>query len=155
MIVVTADAVLPMTQFPLAWRFTAAEAGWTPARLADIRPLTPALAAAVSARLEARRSPLEGHASEASLDIPAPCVSQADVVRTREVLAGLGAADAERVVVSWDERCALETSWRTFRSHWETFCYPGTDDVTVVPLDERWTLCYHHWEAFTFVPWPS
>jgi hypothetical protein len=154
MIVVPAEAVVPMAQFPLAWRFTAAEAGWTPARLADIRPLTPAAAAVLNTRLAARRPAPDGH-TEASHEIPAPCVSHEDVVRTREALAGLGAADAERIVISWDERTALETSWRTFRTHWETFCYPGTDDATIAPLDERWTLCYHHWEAFTFTPWPA
>jgi hypothetical protein len=55
-----------------------------------------------------------------------------------------------RVVVSWDRRTALETSWGTFASQWESFCYPGSDDATVCPLDERWVLCYHHWEAFSF-----
>lgn len=157
MIVVPADAVVPMAQFPLAWRFTAAEAGWTPARLADIRPLTPAFAAALGARLAMRfdSGPHEGRGAGPSHEIPAPCVNQADVVRTREALAGLGASDAERVLLSWDDRTALETSWRTFRTHWETFCYPGSDDVTITPVDERWTLCYHHWEAFTFTPWPA
>ena len=37
----------------------------------------------------------------------------------------------------------------------EAFCYPGSDDVTITPLDERWVLCYHHWEAFSFAARPS
>ena len=53
-------------------------------------------------------------------------------------------------LVSWEPAVALETSWRTFTTQWQAFCYPGTDDVTISPLDERWVLCYHHWEAFSF-----
>ena len=52
--------------------------------------------------------------------------------------------------MSWEPTVALETSWRTFTTQWQAFCYPGTDDVTISPLDERWVLCYHHWEAFSF-----
>jgi hypothetical protein len=152
MIVVPADAVVPMAQFPLAWRFTAAEAGWTPARLADVRPLTAAFASTLHARLATRGPGPDGRVPESGQDIPAPCVSEADVVRTREALGALGPSDTERIILSWDERTALETSWRTFRGRWENFCYPSSDDVTIVPIDERWTLCYHHWEAFTFVP---
>ena len=82
--------------------------------------------------------------------IAAPCENAADVVRTRDTLAGLPIGADERIVVSWEPAVALETSWRTFTTQWQAFCYPGTDDVTISPLDERWVLCYHHWEAFSF-----
>ena len=87
--------------------------------------------------------------------IAAPCESAADVVRTRDALGGLPIGADERIVVSWEPAVALETSWRTFTTEWQAFCYPGTDDVTISPLDERWVLCYHHWEAFSFTARPN
>ena len=82
--------------------------------------------------------------------IAAPCENEADLVRTRDALRALPVDADARIVVSWEPAIALETSWRTFAAQWQAFCYPGTDDVTICPLDERWVLCYHHWEAFSF-----
>jgi hypothetical protein len=31
------------------------------------------------------------------------------------------------------------------------FCYPSSDDVTVVPVSGAWQLIYHHYEQFDFV----
>lgn len=41
--------------------------------------------------------------------------------------------------------------WGTFVSFWDDFCYAGSDDVTILPLREHWTLCYDHDEQFRFV----
>jgi hypothetical protein len=151
--IIDADLV-PMDQFPLAWRFT--DERWSRhggGLLRDIRPLSGLRAAQLNAPLtaachvarDAVRDPAGDH-------VAAACQDEAGARRITDALARLGPADDERIVVSWDPRSALETSWRTFREHWEVFCYPGTDDVTISPLDERWVLCYHHWEEFSFAP---
>ena len=134
MITVDGADVVPMDQFPLAWRFT--DERWDARRggpRADLHPLRPARAR----------------------ELAAPCVNAADVVRTRDALGNLPIGADERIVVSWEPAVALETSWRTFTTEWQAFCYPGTDDVTISPLDERWVLCYHHWEAFSFTTRPN
>lgn len=153
MIRVDASDYVPLAHFPLAWRFT--DARWDlrgPAALRDVRPLTVTRAKSLCGPLSAACAATR---DDASRHVPAPCESDADVQRVAAALAGLPIADGERLVLCWDERTALETSWQTFRQHWETFCYPGSDDLTVSPLDERWVLCYHHWEEFSFTARPE
>ena len=153
MIAIDAADVMPLAQFPLAWRFT--DERWSgdgaDARR-DVRPLAAARAAALHGPLVAAyqvaREAMARH-------VPAACQDEAGARRIAAALAALPPGDDERVVVSWDQATALETSWRTFREHWEIFCYPGSDDVIISPLDERWVLCYHHWEEFTFTPRPA
>jgi hypothetical protein len=151
--VITIDAadVVPMDQFPLAWRFT--DERWDARRgglRADLRPLRPARAGELAPRLADACALYHHGEGKPDVHIAAPCESAADVVRTRDRLARLPIGEDERIVVSWEPGVALETSWRTFTTQWQAFCYPGTDDVTISPLDERWVLCYHHWEAFSF-----
>jgi hypothetical protein len=149
--IVDAD-VVPMDQFPLAWRFT--DDRWTrrgAAKLRDIRPLSGARAAELNGPMTAAcHVARDAVRDPAEAQVAAACQDEAGARRVADALAGLGPGDDERIVVSWDPRSALETSWRTFREHWEVFCYPGSDDVTISPLDERWVLCYHHWEEFSF-----
>jgi hypothetical protein len=142
--------VVPMNQFALAWRFT--DERWSRrggAALQDVRPLTAARAAALHGPLAtAGHLAREGGARH----VAAACQDEAGARQVGSGLAALPPADHERVVVVWDQATALETSWKTFREHWEVFCYPGSDDASISPLDERWLLCYHHWEEFSFTP---
>jgi hypothetical protein len=153
--VITIDPadVVPLSQFALAWRFT--DDRWSrhgDAALRDIRPLTPGRAAELHRPLAAACQLAREAAAQ---HVPAACEDHAGARRVSQALAGLGPADRERVVLSWDQATALETSWRTFREHWELFCYPGSDEVTISPLDERWVLCYQHWEEFSFARRPD
>jgi hypothetical protein len=54
------------------------------------------------------------------------------------------------VVVSWDESTAHRTTWEVFTAHWDTFCYPASDDVLILPDSIGWALAYFHWEEFQF-----
>ncbi|HWJ54632.1 MAG TPA: hypothetical protein VNR90_00425 [Vicinamibacterales bacterium] len=151
MIAIDPADVVPMDQFPLAWRFT--DERWDARRgglRADLRPLRPARARELAPRMAEACAAHHQDEGKPDVHVAAPCESAVDVVRTRDALAGLPVAADERIVVSWEPTVALETSWRTFTMQWQAFCYPGTDDVTISPLGERWVLCYHHWEAFSF-----
>jgi len=147
-IAIDAADVVPMDQFPLAWRFT--DDRWArhgaDARL-DMRPLRAARAAVLHGPLAGASSAARHTAAE---HVAAACQDEAGARRVSDALASLGPGDDERVIIVWDPRTALETSWRTFSANWEVFCYPGTDDVTISALDGRWVLCYHHWEEFSF-----
>jgi hypothetical protein len=152
-LVIDAADAIPLAQFALSWRFT--DERWSGSGAdarRDIRPLAPARAAALHGPLVAAyhiaRDAIARH-------VPADCQDEAGARRIAAALAGLPPDAAERIVVAWDQATALETSWRTFREHWEVFCYPGSDDVIVSPLDERWLLSYHHWEEFTFTERPG
>jgi hypothetical protein len=140
--------VVPMDQFPLAWRFTDERwSGRGAARLRDIRPLTTRRAAELHRLLAAIHHVDRDAGTE---HVPAACQDEAGARQVGQALARLRPGDDERIVLSWDQSAALETSWRTFREQWEVFCYPGSDDLTITPLDGRWVLSYHHWEEFSF-----
>ena len=153
MITFDAAEVVPMNQFQLAWRFT--DERWSRRdgeALRDVHPLTAARAGVLHGPLSAA-----GHLARegGARHVPAACQDEAGARQVGSALAALGPLDHERVAIVWDPSTALETSWRTFREHWELFCYPGSDDVTISPLDERWVLGYHHWEEFAFTPRPG
>ena len=151
MITIEVADVVPMDQFPLAWRFTDERWDALPGgQRADLHPLRPARARELASPLAEACALYHHGEGKADVHIAAPCETAADVERTRERLSDLPIGADERIVVSWESAVALETSWRTFTTHWQAFCYPSSDDVTVSPLDERWVLCYHHWEAFSF-----
>lgn len=152
MIIIDPADVVPLDQFPLAWRFT--DERWTrrgAGQLRDIHPLSAGRAAELHGpMIAACQAAREAARDTAAEHVAAACQDEAGARRVGEALASLGPADDERIVISWDPRAALETSWRTFRTHWEVFCYPGSDDATITSVDERWVLCYHHWEEFSF-----
>ena len=55
------------------------------------------------------------------------------------------------VYVSWNRDLAVETSWHILTEYWDDFCYPSSDDVTVVSTSGTWQLVYHHYEQFDFI----
>jgi hypothetical protein len=140
--IATAD-VVPLAEFPLRWRFGGHPYGDVPSdTLARIHPLGAARAGTLAAL--ARESYRDG--------MPAGTTFRSDdqpgVVTSR--LRALPPAPADRIVISWNDRTAVATDWEIFVAHWDDFCYPASDDVTVWPLDESWTLWYRHFECFQF-----
>ncbi|HWQ91126.1 MAG TPA: hypothetical protein VN673_05605 [Clostridia bacterium] len=55
-----------------------------------------------------------------------------------------------RIYVSWTKQLAVETKWDIFTEYWDDFCYPSSDDVTVVPVVGEWQFIYQHYEQFDF-----
>ena len=113
MITVDPADVVPMDQFPLAWRFT--DERWDARRgglRADLHPLRPARARELAPRLAEACAVHHLDEGRPDVHIAAPCESAADVVRTRDTLAGLPIGADERIIVSWEPTVALETSWQ-------------------------------------------
>jgi hypothetical protein len=132
---------MTIQEFPLAWRWTQSEhAVLPPDVLERIRPLSSAESAQVH---ESSNFPRSSAADSRSTE-------DATGVRTwlRRVQPDLQA----RVFVSWSENLAVETNWDIFIEYWDDFCYPSSDDVTIVPIAGGWRLIYHHYEQFEFVP---
>lgn len=151
MIQLATEDFVPLAHFGRARRF--ADPAFNvlpPETLADLRPLTPSRAAALHPSLTRACATLHLGVSEASISFRADGTDEGSDARTRGDLAALPIDDGERVIVSWDATDAAETSWKTFRTYWDDFCYPSSDDVTISPLDERWLLCYHHEGRFAF-----
>ena len=57
---------------------------------------------------------------------------------------------AEKVIVSWQPDTAVIVSSKLFIEHWEDFCYPSSDDVSIWPFDEKWVVHYWHEEMFCY-----
>ena len=132
-----------MDEFPLGWRFTAVRLGTDAAQfLSRVRPLTADAAARVA----------QSSATLASgSDTPSQFIRSDDPPGTvRRHLAALGIDPATDVMLSWNPATALSTDWMTFVAHWDDFCYPASDDVVIRPVDDGWTLRYHHYEVFQF-----
>jgi hypothetical protein len=134
---------VPLEQSGRWWRWSEARTNrLPPSALAHIRALRPERAADLAPRAAflcaARR--------DGMTNFPAG----ADAGAVRLALGALGVDAHTRVVVSWDETDAVLTDWSTFVAYWDDFCYPGSDDLTVWPVGEEWTLCYDHTEQFRF-----
>ncbi len=100
MITIDAADVVPMNQFPLAWRFT--DERWSRRggeALRDVRPLTPARAAGLHGPLTAACVV----AREAGArHVPAACQDEAGAREVGAALRALTPADDERIAIVWD-----------------------------------------------------
>ena len=54
------------------------------------------------------------------------------------------------IFVSWDRGTAVITSSDVFIQHWNDFCYPSSDDVTIWPKDISWVIQYRHHEQYSY-----
>jgi hypothetical protein len=58
-------------------------------------------------------------------------------------------------LVSWDKRTAVAVPWGLFTQHWDDFCYPSSDDVTIAITTGEWIIEYAHYEQMQWLPRPS
>ncbi len=131
---------MTIREFPLAWRWTQASHAVLPDQVIDqLRPLNPAEAMRVHTIPVAERPP----GISCSTNNPDPSGVQVWLRRVQPDVAA-------RVYVSWDQDLAIETTWRIFTQYWDDFCYPSSDDVTVIPVAGSWRLDYYHYEQFEF-----
>ena len=56
----------------------------------------------------------------------------------------------QTIIVSWNNRMAVLVEWKVFCEYWDDFCYPASDDVTIFPISEEWSLLYSHDEYLNF-----
>lgn len=129
---------MTIQEFPLAWRWTqSSHAVLPPDVLARIRPLSPSEAAHIQER--------------SSRQYAGGAVCRPAGHGAREWLRSVQPDLAASVFVSWSEAWAVETSWEIFTEYWDDFCYPSSDDVSVIPVAGTRHLTYHHYEQFDFV----
>lgn len=134
---------VPLDDFRLHWRFSGRRHGGLSGEvLRRIRPLSEATISRLGPRVAAAVH------DGGSFDVTFRSDDTPDVVRSR--LRELPPAATDAVLVAWDARTAVITDWELFVTYWDDFCYPSSDDVTVLPLDGEWVLCYRHYEAVQF-----
>ena len=142
------DKFTLIEEFPLFWRWNSSTHTQLPeAVLRQIRPLPVPRAAELDHDFRRFLSGqnLGGPSLGSVFRIEAT-----DPAKTSKRLASAVGSFSGDVVVSWSAELAVVVPWALFLSYWDDFCYPSSDDVTVVPIEEQWVLLYHHDEAFEF-----
>ncbi len=140
---------LPLDDFALLWRWTRHGAEQVAVDgLPLLRPFVRARAAALHAEALAVAQPRA--VSELKLNIIVEADEPDNVDGVRQRLMHLLATAETTVVVSWDAETAALTTWQYFAQHWDDFCYPASDDVTVWAPGKAWVLNYRHFQSFEF-----
>lgn len=165
MVVLTAASFTPLDTFRLRWRWTDPRWDLLPLdSLATICPLVPARAAELAhaiapvdqelwrlALAPAQRAPQASgtsFVSAARFDTAA-----AEPARIAAWLREQTGDDDTTIAVLWDDETAVLTTWRVFAASWDAFCYPSSDNVTIIPPNGAWLLRYHHEEVFVLGRW--
>jgi hypothetical protein len=151
MLAITNSDTVPLQHFSLLWRFTAPEfRQLSTTELAKIRPLSLSASKAVDDAVRSlfggdqSRFPPQGFVNTARLD------TSASANAGRSWLERILWDEKQEVVISWDADVAVVTMLPLFIKYWDDFCYPGSDDTTVVPLDLSWIVQYSHEEVLFF-----
>lgn len=53
----------------------------------------------------------------------------------------------ENVIVTWNRTTTLKTTKELFLKYWDDFCYPSSDDVTIISEETNWVMFYNHIEV--------
>ena len=143
--------LVPLAGFSERWRFAHPSTGYvSPDLERRLRPLGAALAAEVGAEALRRHPEDPGDGATAGVRTH----SDTDGEPARSWLGSLPVAPRTAVVVSWGPGAALVTEWEVFVAHWDDFCHPSADDVTVWEPGAAWTLCYWHYGVLRFSSHP-
>jgi hypothetical protein len=127
-----------LSAFPLNWRWKIAD-GFSQPELANIKPLRTERAStlyAIATRINAGAEPLSVSAETS------------DDEQIRSWLLTLDASREDQTLLWWDKDTAVAIPWGLFVDRWTDFCYPSSDDVTIVPGTGRWRIEFWHWESF-------
>lgn len=73
--------------------------------------------------------------------------SDSHVERFRNELQQLTQEFNENVFISWNRSTVVYTTKEIFIKFWDDFCYPSSDDVTVISELTNWVLLYNHIEV--------
>ena len=64
----------------------------------------------------------------------------------RRKLASITEKWNESLIVSWDQTTTLKITKEIFLKYWDDFCYPSSDDVTIISVETNWIMYYRHYE---------
>ena len=131
-----------LEEFPLAWRWTQeSHALLSDEELIQIEPLKNGSAQKVSDFLQQLSAKMTLSDDQS---LSTSTTSADDVAKWLKSLP----VSNDAILVSWDPETAVRVAWPLFIFRWDDFCYPSSDDATIVPLDGGWLMSYFHWEEF-------
>jgi hypothetical protein len=79
--------------------------------------------------------------------ISATCDKEENIELFRNKLTSILDPWPENVIVTWNRRTTLKTTKELFLKYWDDFCYPSSDDVTIISEDTNWIMFYNHIEV--------
>ena len=142
---------VPLQQFSLRWRFTDRRCNQlSEAELAQIRPLSLSASGSVHRVIMSFVGDDKSPFPARGFGNVTQCDTSGDAQVGRFWLEGVLPSAENQVLVSWDANVAVVTMLSLFTRFWDDFCYPGSDDTTIVPFDLSWIVQYRHWEALFF-----
>ena len=133
--------------FPLVWRWTSATHSLFDARtLRSIRPVDESDARRLRSRFDVFLGLSGVLRSEMFAGLQTSDAAEDN--KAAQFLSELPNPRSRKVLLSWKPGVAAVVPFELFRECWDDFCYPGSDDVLIIPESEDWFLIYHHWEQF-------
>ncbi|MBN4074030.1 hypothetical protein JYT61_00555 [bacterium AH-315-E10] len=57
---------------------------------------------------------------------------------------------SDTIIMSWQPDTAILIRTELFINHWEKFCYPALDNISIWPLSEKWIVHYWNEEVFWY-----
>lgn len=79
--------------------------------------------------------------------ISATAESDEKIERFRNQLSSIIEKWNDGVIITWNRSTTLRTTKSVFLKYWDDFCYPSSDNVTVISEDVNWIMFYNHIEV--------
>lgn len=136
---------LSMADFPMKCRWTDPNYAVLPAAaLNQIRPLTPQKAEEISDVFLQLIDRKQECLSAALFEAIESTDASGDPNLIRKWLFQSVPSSVGDVIVSWQPSVAVLTTAAVLFEHWDDFCYPSSDDVTVWSMTDEWAALFHH-----------
>ena len=142
------EPLIPLEQFSLKWRFNDPKYNVLPSEVLErLKPMSEQAARELYERIKPAISNfninkdhypnIEGYSTKS------------DAKETRGwLMRQLSKVGDQEIEISWGPDIAMKASFKDFCNYWDDFCYPGSDDVVILPNSQEWVLYFFHEEQF-------
>ncbi len=146
---VSAKDYIPLELFSLKWRFTDPKYNELPKeKLAQIKPLNKKTSFDLHehARIFLNNFHLDINRFKSIENLDTPH----EYFLTREWLENKLPKESKEIIVSWDAETSVRVDREIFYEYWDDFCYEGSDDIVIIPINGEWLMYYFHEDQFQF-----
>lgn len=144
------DDFAELASFSLSWRWTDRKWNLLPdTALAGIRPLADAAARQAWTTLKSLFHPNDWNLDPQHFGPLQEVDTSGDAEPVRAWLEHVIPPHSDDVLIQWEPGLAALTHEAVFRTYWDDFCYPSSDDVLIWPLSDAWAAFYFHEESLT------
>ncbi len=139
-----------LKDFPLKWRWTDERWNLLPLEISQkIIPLTERKAEEID-KIHRQYLSSDGLDDEIFQKIETIGTETTDILVVQNWLKSRILIEQNYIVISWNQKLAVKTTWEIFCNYWDDFCYPASDDITISSADLTWLLFYFHEEYISF-----